>query len=594
MSSYLEAFCSKEPTDDWKMLPTSTQEFLLDLGLPSIHPFCDGHGFVHPMGLPMGPPETTVSAIEKVVTMWYFYIPPIMALVDLWVRLLSVWIAPLSFLYLLCQYHKRHHQYSLLYCSSIFASWILMTDDQYIIQFGRSLGFLLLIASLLISQTRLLFSQSIYILAILSLLYPLHMDDPEEIASIQPGLYFSKNDNPLITRIVHDFQQQLPVYADVATPWMLSGDARTGLPYLLNSVASPKFHRVWLPTVDDEFLALDIAFPRTGHDPTHPLYLVFHGLNGGSEEGYVMDLVISRLKQGSTVVVLVARGMMNTPIQGWTISHGARTVDAHSAAQTLQQRVVGPEQTLAGVGYSLGAIVLNNYVATYGGDVALDVSVSISGGIACQYQKDYRRSQLIWQPLIAEFMKKNYLDKKWGLRLHHQLGSSDYKGLMRASSVVEVDAYAGAKYNGFKDSLQFYNEMSAVDTNNPYRKHIGIPHLILHAFDDPISTWRNNASNDPSSPLHPATLVNKIEENLVLLLTTAGGHVGWPMGWWPNSWKYMNDYVAAGFVDSYEKSQGRTINLKTLENLSHAEICVPQVPSDNLGIFDPSNKCNHP
>lgn len=318
MSRNIEKFCLEQPLQDWEALPISSQDFLTNLDLPSIHPFCEGHGFAHPMAPPMGPPIVSSNVIETVVTAWYFYIPPLMALLDLWARLLSCWVAPLSFLYLFLQRLKRRKQNSAVFCVSVFCSWILMTDDQYIIQFGRSVGFFLLIVTVRVSNTRLLFSRSIYILAIMALIYPTPMDDPEEIASIEPGLY-SNNNNPMIQSIIRDFQWKLPSYSDIATPWLLSGDARTGVPYLLNSVARPEFHRVWLPTIDDEFLALDIAFPQTGHDIGRPIYLVFHGLNGGSEEGYVMDLTRSRLEHGSTVVVMVARGMMNTPIQGWTV-----------------------------------------------------------------------------------------------------------------------------------------------------------------------------------------------------------------------------------------------------------------------------------
>jgi hypothetical protein len=319
MSKSLEEFCLQQLDDDWQTLPVSSQEFFKNLSLPSVHPFCEGHGFVHPMAPPMGPPTISRSPIEALVTMWYLYVTPIMALLDLWARLLSGWVAPLGFLYLLWQHQRRHIQHSFTFCSTMFCSWILMTDDQYIIQFGRSLGFFLIIATLRVSHTRLLFSRSIYILVIMALIYPTPMDDPEEIPGIEPGLYYNKA-NPTISCIIQNFQQKLPVYTDIATPWQLSGDARTGLPYLMNTVAHPEFHRVWLPTIDDEFLALDIAFPQTGHDTGRAIYLIFHGLNGGSEEGYVLDLAMSRLKHGSTVVVMVARGMMNTPIQGWTVS----------------------------------------------------------------------------------------------------------------------------------------------------------------------------------------------------------------------------------------------------------------------------------
>jgi len=95
---------------------------------------------------------------------------------------------------------------------------------------------------------------------------------------------------------------------------MVTGDVTTGLPFFLNTVDyDPNWIRVWLPTttsVDKEVLALDIAFPSTGHDFEKPVYLVLHGLNGGSAEGYVKDLVMRRNLQGSTVVVMIARGMM--------------------------------------------------------------------------------------------------------------------------------------------------------------------------------------------------------------------------------------------------------------------------------------------
>ena len=85
------------------------------------------------------------------------------------------------------------------------------------------------------------------------------------------------------------------------------------------------------------YIALDIAFPydafnygakkmKLVHDSTKPVYLVLHGLNGGSHEEYVKELVKRRRAEGSTVVVMIARGMMDTSMTGWNVFHGARTV----------------------------------------------------------------------------------------------------------------------------------------------------------------------------------------------------------------------------------------------------------------------------
>jgi hypothetical protein len=75
-------------------------------------------------------------------------------------------------------------------------------------------------------------------------------------------------------------------YESDATRWMMTGDTRTGLPFLLNRVDRSKMVRVWVPMPHDgEVVALDIAFPFDGHDAIKPIYLIFHGLNGGSDEG---------------------------------------------------------------------------------------------------------------------------------------------------------------------------------------------------------------------------------------------------------------------------------------------------------------------
>jgi len=116
--------------------------------------------------------------------------------------------------------------------------------------------------------------------------------------------------------------------------------------------------------------------------------------------------------------------------------NGARTADVHSAASILRDRVKEKGQVLAGVGYSIGAIVLNHYVSSFGDQVALDVSVSISGALDCTYQKEYFRSQRIWQSMIVAHMKSQYLFSKWGDRLIHQLGSQKYQQLMRAQNII--------------------------------------------------------------------------------------------------------------------------------------------------------------
>jgi predicted alpha/beta-fold hydrolase len=115
--------------------------------------------------------------------------------------------------------------------------------------------------------------------------------------------------------------------------------------------------------------------------------------------------------------------------------HGARTVDAHAAALAVR-RALGPDQVVVGVGYSMGAIVLNNYVASYGPDCALDGAIGISGGLDMRYQEQFYRAQRLWQPMLAETLRDEFLLGKWGKRILARLSEYEMLRMMRASHVT--------------------------------------------------------------------------------------------------------------------------------------------------------------
>jgi predicted alpha/beta-fold hydrolase len=119
----------------------------------------------------------------------------------------------------------------------------------------------------------------------------------------------------------------------------------------------------------------------------------------------------------------------------WGGFHGARTSDAHTAA-TAVRRALGPDQVLVGVGYSMGAIILNNYVATSGPDCALDGAIAISGGLDMRYQEHFYRAQRLWQPMLAETLRNDFLLGKWGLRVKERLSNYEMLRMLRASHVT--------------------------------------------------------------------------------------------------------------------------------------------------------------
>jgi hypothetical protein len=396
-----EDFCASQVPTDWSSLPESAKSFLLHLDLPSVHPICNGNttsttstskissssmcclsDSVPPMGSPhLYQGENT---FDTVITMFYMMVPPFAALISLWVRLLSGFLAPIGVLHLVWETMvfspsssssaKNSNEMKLLdttsivslraaarYIMTVFCCLVVMVDSQYVFEFGPRYGISLFLASLALTlpicrRRKLQKTGAIITLLILVAVYlTLDLrtlefrlggetdDDAEQVPKISEGLYFDSQ-NPQIKDVIQAWPESSRTYDsmkhDGATRWISTGDARTGLPFVLNSVELPHWHRVWLPTTttttteedeDDEYLALDIAFPSSGHDPTKPLYMVFHGLNGGSSEGYVLDLTERRLAEGSTVVVMVSSTVPVPAVVGSTrVARGAYFVGLDS------------------------------------------------------------------------------------------------------------------------------------------------------------------------------------------------------------------------------------------------------------------------
>jgi hypothetical protein len=460
--------------DPWKDHAESSLRFLEALNLSSIPPHClDDHDAapfpddVPPMG-PLVGSDHHDSSWDAIVTLIYQVSPALLAMAELWLRLFASILAPLCITILsydICTplegekewkgnkrepavKHSRRRTFVSLACLLSVASSVVLTNDTlYVLHYGYEYGLSLLCASVFVAflccyRHRLVHvSYAVVFLMCMSLFLSYEpksgtfLFGGEDLPKIQEGLYYDHS-NRLIQQIAENWPVDLRIYnKDIATPWILTGDARTGLPFLLNKVDKPQWTRVWLPTVDDEVVALDFSFPATGHDSRKPLYLVLHGLNGGSEEEYCREMANRRTAEGSTVVVMVARGLMDLPVKGWDVFHGARIDDVHAAASALRP-VLGKRQILAGVGFSMGAIVLNNYVSRSGKDCALDAAVTISGGLDCLPQLKYKRAQRLWQPMMAQMLREKFVIGKFGERYKKRLTRKQMLELMRATHIT--------------------------------------------------------------------------------------------------------------------------------------------------------------
>lgn len=321
----------------------------------------------------------------------------------------------------------------------------------------------------------------------------------------------------------------------------------------------------WVPSNvpnEREACILDIAFPPDGiHRTDKPLYLVLHGLNGGSNEEYVKDLVMRTCENGSTVAILVTRGLMDSPLLGENLPHFARMSDIDAAARVLR-KAAAPHQTLGAIGYSMGAIDLATYVALTGKDCPLDAAVCLSGALDTRKQVDFHRSKYLWQPMLAKTLRDLFLEKFSG-RLAKRLSPEEMKFLSQVDSLVTLDEALMVPYNHYKDLNTYYASMGAMgDFSSFAEKEVGrianvsIPLIMISALDDPIGYI--------DTFIDPQRASQSGNGYTMLLLTETGGHVGWPVGWNPtkHAWKWMSQ-VATSFVESadvvLQQARGRKV-----------------------------------
>lgn len=313
-------------------------------------------------------------------------------------------------------------------------------------------------------------------------------------------------------------------------------------------------HVRWVPSNvpnEREACILDIAFPPDGvHHTDKPLYLILHGLNGGSNEEYVKDFCMRSTAKGSTVAILVTRGLMGSPILGDSLPHFARMSDIDSAARALR-KATAPNQTLAAVGYSMGAIDLATYVASSGKDCPLDAAVALSGALDTRKQVYFHRSKRFWQPMLSKTLRDTFLDK-WSDRLCERLNEEQMKFLSKVDSLVTLDEALMVPYNGFKDIEDYYAAMGAMGDFESFDAdgigriaNVSIPLIMISAKDDVIGYI--------DTFVDPKQVSESGSGYTMVLLTRTGGHVGWPMGLNPrkNGWKWMSD-AAISFVESVD------------------------------------------
>ncbi len=285
---------------------------------------------------------------------------------------------------------------------------------------------------------------------------------------------------------------------------------------------------------DGDFIDLE-WLENDNIEPSAPVLLLLHGLEGSSDSVYIQNLLHNIKPQNWHTVVMNFRSC-SKELNRFPRSYHSGETDDLSRVLTMLQEIL-PDSTIMTAGFSLGGNVVLKYLGESKKnsliDIAAVVSVpfSLSGaskrmdnGFSCFYRNR----------LLKELKNKT---RRKALK-HTQELSALVIALEEIKTFYEFDDQITAPLHGYKGAEDYYQKCSS----RQFIKKISKPTLILHALDDPFMTEDDIPRED------------EISSTVTLELSKRGGHVGFVDGkvpWKTHSYidKKIPDWFAEQLVD---------------------------------------------
>lgn len=372
----------------------------------------------------------------------------------------------------------------------------------------------------------------------------------------KPGLYYAKNFNktPAMNRTMH-ILQGCNFFKDVVSykspRWMLHGDLRTVVPTLAYQSKPLVYTRFCFKSsrrADPHLVTLDFAFPDEAvvSEP-QPLVLLMAGVGGDSNAPYMRDLVAACTARNWIACVLLARGLGSAlhVFSAETLFNPTDTGDALDTMNFLNKLFPNNPILLAGV--SMGGLALCNILGRHAEEIPSSVKgcVTISAGFKCD-MFNWSRYKEVYQPLIvAEILREvigryghTFEDAK--LTLNTVLASRDYAGFYH-NFFAYLPSVPGCGPVSSTSRDAAFNEWKTLQEGEVFRKDVNIPLLVFASNDDPL--------HHPDLVGVETSVYRFDNPNVVYLLTSEGGHVGWPNKPWPTDFSFLTD-VAMRFLEA--------------------------------------------
>ncbi|XP_061178168.1 phospholipase ABHD3-like [Saccostrea echinata] len=321
------------------------------------------------------------------------------------------------------------------------------------------------------------------------------------------------------------------------TFWCFESRAQTIMRAILKSSPNVSFESELVLLPDGGQLLLD-WFDNSESEfkdvRTRPTIILLPGLTGTSNESYITHLVHQAAQHGYRSVVFHNRGMGAQLLTPKTYC-AANVEDLAYVVNLLKERF--PDTPFIGAGISLGGMILFNYLAKLGDQCKLEAGMCISVAwnvfeSVLEIEKPGLNRHVLNRTLAKGLV--NHVKSNMALFDNHL---EDIDHVLQSSTIREFDSRFTAKMFGYPSCDEYYHDATLHNKIHALR----VPVLVLSAEDDPFS---------PSHAI-PAEEAEQ-NDNIAIVITSHGGHIGFMEGLLPHHEGYMDrlfsQYVKAVFT----------------------------------------------
>ena len=315
--------------------------------------------------------------------------------------------------------------------------------------------------------------------------------------------------------------------------WLPGGHAQTIYPQFLEK-AKVAYRRERVATHDGDFWDFDWLASDGEAAPDAPLIVLFHGLEGGSQSPYALELMRLCAARGWRGVVPHFRGCGGEPNLLPRAYHSGDHEEVGAMLAQLRPRLPARVPIYA-VGVSLGGSALVNWLgrtASDGGRVlraAAAVSVPLDL-MAAGISIDQGLNRIYARHFLATLKPKALaMAKRFPGRL-------DAARIARVKTMWAFDEVVTAPLHGFAGADDYWTRASS----KPWLSKIDVPTLVLNARNDPFVPER---SLPTSAEVAPAVTLEQPAQ---------GGHCGFMTGPAPG----RLDWLPRRLLRFFDEAQG--------------------------------------